>query len=125
MLAVEVRIVRQPELFSRAQIEIAERVQVGGDVGNVQGTTVTPPSVGTSGIRLEALEDWQDIRPAPTRISLGRPAVEIGWLPADEDHRIDCARAAENLPSRPVALAAAKSRIWLRFVHPVDAGIVE
>lgn len=51
------------------------------------------------------------MRVVPDRQALGRPAVEIQWVAAVEDHGVDRGRAAEHLALLLVDAAARQPRL--------------
>src|SRR5262249_44360357 len=68
---------------------------------------------------LVPLEQRQDIAIAPPGIAEVRPGVEIRAISAREDHPVEAARPAENLPARMRDPAAAEVRLRGSRVAPV------
>src|ERR1700685_945496 len=60
-----------------------------------------------------ALEEGQNIAPAPSDIAALRPAVEIARMAADVEHAVDRARSAQHLAARPVHGAVLKPGLRL------------
>ena len=77
-----------------------------------------PPAAGQAGLHL--LEVRQAVRVVPGRHArVGGPALVVQRVAALEDHPVDAARAAENLPAGVVDLAPVHERLGLRLVLPV------
>ena len=61
----------------------------------------------------------QNIVPAPAGVTSVTPVVEIAFLPAHVNHRVQAAAAAEHFAARPKRGAVIQSGIGLGGVHPV------
>jgi len=56
---------------------------------------------------------------APSRCTFGRPAVVIGAVAADIDHRVDRARPAESFAARQVDEPAVEGLLGLAHIIPI------
>ncbi len=70
---------------------------------------------------LRALEVRQHVVVAPALAAGGRPAVVVGAVAADVDHRVDRAAAAEHPAPRQVQAAVAEPGLGLAEQVPVEA----
>ncbi len=123
--AVEVAVARQSCLLPGTQERLAQRVRLCADGAGGERTAGAAPFAGSERAVLHPAKVRQHVTPAPAGIALRLPRVEIAGLPAHEHHRVDRARAAQELPARPVPGAIAERGFGLGPVHPVDARIVE
>ena len=70
---------------------------------------------------LGPLEVRQDLVVGPARAAVRRPAVEVGAVAAQVDHRVDRAGAADHAPARKVEAASAEPGLGLAEEIPVEA----
>ena len=86
-----------------------------------QERAVGPPVLVTTGeAGLHAFEVGETMRIVPIRhIRIGRPPLIIKWVAALEDHPVDAARPAEDLPARVIYPPPAHVRFRLGLVLPV------
>ena len=71
------------------------------------------------------LEPGLHVLPAPTRVARVAPAVVVLALPADVQHAVDRAGAADHAPAGLFEHAAVQRRLGRGRVHPVIAGVAE
>ena len=97
----------------------------GRAVGDAQRPAGAAPGVATGLVVLDRLECRQHVGKCPAPVSGGRPAVIVLALSAHPHHRVDGARAAEQLAARPVIGVAGEAGIRFGAVVPVHARIEE
>ena len=74
---------------------------------------------------LRAAEVGKHLAIGPARCPLGRPALEVEGVAADEAEPIDARRSAEHLAARLIELATAQGRLGLARVAPVELLVLE
>jgi hypothetical protein len=74
-------------------------------------------------VRLEALEDREDVVPGPALVALRGPRLVVFGVPPDVDHRVDRTRSTDGLPSRPVQLPVLEFGLRDGRVVPVGLGL--
>ena len=123
--AIEVGVAGNPGFDARAQKRTAQRMRVGADVRDGDGSSGAAQRALAVRAVLELPEVRQHVAPAPARIAERFPSVVVLGLAAHEDHGVDRARAAEELAARPVAGPSGERGLGLGAVHPVDARLEE
>ncbi len=123
--AVEVWVGRQPRRLRRGDVVVAERVHLVGDVRYRDRPAAAAPAVLAREVVLHRAEMGQQIVIAPAGIAQIAPAVVILGLTANEHHRIDRTRPAQNLATRPIADAAVRARVRFGPVAPVEPRMME
>src|ERR1700682_5527412 len=82
---------------------------VGAKLGHVQRTSGTVKRVMNILVVLGAFEIGQEVFERPAFIAERGPMVVVPFVPADIDHRVDRARAAERLAARLISLPAVEA----------------
>ena len=120
--AVEVRGVVEARELARLEHGVDQRGHRAA-VRHAEGPTDAVVLVLAALVVLGALEVGQHLVVAPARGPAGRPAVVVGAVAAEVDHRVDRARSADDLAAREVQAAAPEPRLRLAVEIPVDAGL--
>src|SRR5450759_1572476 len=122
--AVEVGIVLVSRLAGGLEHRVDERVHRAA-VGHPGRPARSVVRVLAALVVLAALEVRQDIVVAPARTAGVGPAVVIGTVAADVDHRVDRTTAAEHAPAWQVEAPVVQPRLRLAFEVPVEARLKE
>ncbi len=122
---VEVAYWRDAKLRATLHEDLAKRVRPSGDVADRDRSAGAVACRCAPFVIFHAPKIRQHIRPVPARIAASGPVVEITCIAPNIDHRVDRARAAEHLATRPVRRTTVKTRVRFGRVPPVHAGIRE
>ena len=110
-----------------ASTAASSSASMNGDMERLSDTERGPPtpwnSSGATLVVLGPLEVREHLVVRPARAALLGPAVEVGAVTAEVDHRVDRARAADHAAAREVQAPAAEAGLLLAEEIPVEVGL--
>src|ERR1700682_128119 len=116
--AVEILIERKLAL-ARGLDEYMRNGIVGAKLSHVQRAAAAVKRVVNLLVVLGAFEIGQEVLERPAFIAERSPMVVVPFVPADVDHRVDRARAAERLAARLISLPAVEAGLRHGFERPI------
>ena len=117
---VQVRDQLVPGLHGRLEHRVDERMHRAA-VGDRERAADAVERVRAALVVLGALEVRQHVVVRPALAPELRPLVVVGAVPAQVDHRVDRARAADHAPARQVEPPVAEAGLLLAEQVPVEA----
>ena len=122
LVDVQVLDVRIPGVDRGFQLRLDERGH-GAAVGHRERPADAVELVRAPLVVLGALEVREHLVVRPARAALLGPAVEVGAVTAEVDHRVDRARAADHPAAREVQTPPTEARLFLAEEVPVEVGL--
>ena len=122
LVDVQVLDVRVPGVDRGFQLRLDERGH-GAAVGHRERAADAVELVLAALVVLGPLEVREHLVVRPARAALLGPAVEVGAVTAEVDHRVDRARASDHPAAREVQAPPAEARLLLAEEVPVEVGL--
>ena len=110
-----------------ASTAASSSASMNGDMERLSDTERGPPtpwnSSGPRSLSSDRLKYGQHLVVRPARAALLGPAVEVGAVTAEVDHRVDRARASDDPAAREVQTPPTEARLFLAEEVPVEVGL--